>query len=129
MKGKKSTDEKTHYQNYTYAFKLKIVRQIDNGLISVHHAYKKYGVYHSTIKSWVEKFGRFADKDNMDSKSIPPAKQIQKLKDRIEELDLIKEFQQDMIAEYEKATGKELSKKFLPKQLADAIEKKKRELK
>lgn len=34
MKGKKSTDEKTHYQNYTYAFKLKIVRQIDNGLIS-----------------------------------------------------------------------------------------------
>ena len=128
MKGKKSIDEKVHYQNYTYAFKLKIVRQIENGLISVHHAYKKYGVHHSTIKYWVEKLGSFADKNSMDSKALPPKKRIQKLHDRIEELELINDLQQYMIAEYEKATGKKLAKKSLPKPLADAIEKKKKEL-
>lgn len=40
--------------------------------------------------------------------------EIKKLRERIEELEFIKDFQQDMIVEFEKITREELSKKFLP---------------
>lgn len=40
--------------------------------------------------------------------------EIKKLKERLEELEFIKDFQQDLIANFEKVTGKELSKEFLP---------------
>ena len=54
--------------------------------------------------------------------------ELKKLRERIEELEFIKDFQQDMIAEFEKITGEELSKKYLPESLAQEIQKKKRKL-
>jgi acyl-CoA hydrolase len=51
-----------------------------------------------------------------------------KLKERIEALEFIKEFQQDMIVEFEKITGEELSKKYLPEYLANEIQRKKKKL-
>ncbi len=54
--------------------------------------------------------------------------EIKKLKERIEELEFIKDFQQDMIVEFEKITGEELSKKFLPEHLAQEIQRKKKKL-
>ncbi len=53
--------------------------------------------------------------------------EIKKLKDRIEALEFIKNFQQDIIADYEKATGLELSKKHLPEILVKEIDQKKKE--
>ena len=50
---------------------------------------------------------------------------IKKLKERIDELEFIKDFQQDVIADMEIITGTDLSKKFLPKTLAKEITKKK----
>lgn len=43
--------------------------------------------------------------------------QIKKLKEKIEELEFIKDFQQDLIIDFEEIVGKELSKKHLPKDL------------
>ncbi|QLH47511.1 MAG: hypothetical protein HWD58_20110 [Bacteroidota bacterium] len=40
--------------------------------------------------------------------------EIKKLKERIQELECIKDFQQDIIVEFEKVTGKELSKSICP---------------
>ncbi len=54
--------------------------------------------------------------------------ELKKLRERIEELEFIKDFQQDMIVEFEKITGEELSKKFLPEPLAQEIQKKKKKL-
>jgi uncharacterized protein with von Willebrand factor type A (vWA) domain len=54
--------------------------------------------------------------------------EIKKLKERNEALEFIKEFQQDMIVEFEKITGEELSKKFLPEHLANEIQRKKKKL-
>jgi len=45
-------------------------------------------------------------------------KENKKLRDRLEELEFIKDFQQDLIANFELVTGQELSKKYLPEQLA-----------
>jgi uncharacterized coiled-coil protein SlyX len=55
--------------------------------------------------------------------------EIKKLKERLEELEFIKDFQQDLIANFEKVTGKELSKEYLPKHLANEIQRKKKKLK
>lgn len=42
------------------------------------------------------------------------------LKERIEELEFVKEFQQDVIADFENIMGEQLSKKYLPKTLVIA---------
>ena len=52
--------------------------------------------------------------------------EIKKLRERIEELEFVKDFQQDIIADMELITGVNLSKKSLPKTLAKEIEKKKK---
>ena len=54
--------------------------------------------------------------------------EIKKLKDRIEELELIKDFQQEIIAEVELESGIDIAKKSLPGLLAQEIEKKKKDL-
>ena len=53
---------------------------------------------------------------------------IKKLKARVEDLEGIKEFQQELIVDFEKLTGEELSKKFLPDWLANEIQRKKKKL-
>ena len=54
--------------------------------------------------------------------------EIKKLRERVEELEFIKDFQQDMIIEFEKVTGRDLSKNFLPEHLANEIQRKKKRL-
>ena len=53
--------------------------------------------------------------------------EIKKLKEKIEELEFVKDFQQDIIADMELITGVDMSKKSLPKTLADEIQKKKQD--
>jgi len=48
--------------------------------------------------------------------------EIKKLKERIEELEFVKDFQQDIIADMELITGVDMSKKSLPETLAKEIE-------
>lgn len=52
--------------------------------------------------------------------------EIKRLKEKIEELEFVKDFQQDIIADMELITGVDMSKKSLPKTLAKEIEKKKK---
>ena len=53
--------------------------------------------------------------------------EIKRLKEKIEELEFVKDFQQDIIADMELITGVDMSKKSLPKTLADEIQKKKQD--
>ena len=55
-------------------------------------------------------------------------KEIKLLKEKIEELEFVKEFQQEIIAEVELITGLDIAKKSLPGKLVKEIEKKKRSL-
>ena len=54
--------------------------------------------------------------------------ELKKLKERIEALEFIKELQQDIIVDFEKTTGEELSKKYLPEVIANDIARKKKKL-
>jgi uncharacterized coiled-coil protein SlyX len=52
--------------------------------------------------------------------------ELKKLRERIEELECVTDFQQDLIANFEIVTGKELSKKYLPEHLTNEIQRRKR---
>lgn len=111
------------YQKLSFQVKLEIVQKVTNGQISVNHAAKSYGISRSTIDYWVKKMATFHQKSTGMSKD----QEIKKLKEKIQELEWIKDFQQDLIIDFEQVTGKEVSKKFLPKDILKELEKKKKD--
>src|SRR3989337_2100243 len=121
---KKSPCRKKEYQKISFDLKLSIIDQIKNGQISVNHAAKVHQISRSSITYWMKKLCFFEQKNKAMSKN----EENKKLKEKIEELEFIKELQQDIIADLEVATGQALSKKCLPETLAKEIEKKKRNL-
>ena len=121
---KKEPCRKRNGKEVSFDFKLFVIDEINNGQISANYASKKYNISRSTIAYWNKKLSTFNAKSNGMSKD----QEIKKLKEKIEELLFIKDFQQDMIVEFENLTGQELSKKFLPEHLANEIQRKKKKL-
>lgn len=119
----KSSCQKKSYQKVGFELKLLIIDQIHNGQISVNYAAKKYQVSRSSIQYWIKKYSTLEQKKLGMSKKD----EIKRLKEKIEELEFVKDFQQDVIADMELITGVDMSKKSLPKTLADEIEKKKQD--
>lgn len=115
---------KNEYQKVSFDLKLSIIAEINNGQISANFASKKYGISRATIAYWSKKLSNFESK----SKAMSKNDEIKKLKERIEELEFIKDFQQDIIADFEVTTGLDIAKKSLPETLVKEIEKKKRNL-
>ena len=113
--------KKNRYSKPSFALKKKIIQAVINGQISKHHASVKYNLSRGSIDYWLQKFTTFDEAERYMEKD----KELKRLKERIQELEWIKEFQQDLIVEFEKETGKELSKKFLPGYLAKEIARKK----
>ena len=115
---------KRNGKQISFDFKLSLVDEINNGLISANYASKKYNISRSTIAYWMQKLSSF----EQNKKHMSKNDEIKKLKERIEELEFIKELQQDIIIDFEKTTGEELSKKLLPDALANEIARKKKSL-
>ena len=113
---------KKEYQKISFDLKLSIIDQINNGQISVNHASNKYNISRSSIDYWLKKLSNFEAKSKVMSKNV----ELKKLREKVEELEFIKELQQDIIIDFQEVTGKDLSKKLLPKVLAKEIETKKR---
>ena len=109
----------------SFEFKIFVISQIANGQISANFASKKYNISRSTLDYWRKKLSNYM----MEKKYKSKDDEIKALKDRIYDLEGIKDFQQDIIIEFERVTGKELSKKFLPGKLANEIQRKKKKLK
>ena len=101
----KDTCRKKSGSAVSFDFKLSVIDEINNGLISVNYASKKYNISRSTIDYWMKKLSNYASK----SKGMSLKEENKKLKERIEELEFIKDFQQDIIVKFEKITGEELS--------------------
>jgi len=115
---------KRNGKQVSFEFKLSVIDEINNGRISTNYASKKYNISRSTIDYWRKKLSNYVSK----SKSMSKEQELKKFKERIEELEFIKDFQQDLIAEFEKVTGEDLSKKWLPEHLANEIQRKKKKL-
>ena len=122
MKTQNEHWRKKSYQKVNLETKLLVVDQILTGHISNNQASKKYDVPRTTIAYWLRKYSTLVQQNNGMSKND----EIKKLKEKIEELEFQKEFQQDIIADMELITGVDMSKKSLPKTLAKEIERKKK---
>ena len=109
----------------SFEFKMAVIAEIANGQISANFASKKYNISRSTIAYWQKKLSNYIVEKKFKSKED----EIKALRERIYDLEGVKDFQQDVIIEFERVTGKELSKKFLPERLANEIQKKKKKLK
>ena len=114
--------KKKELHRASFALKRKVIQQIINGQISIHAAAIKYEIGRTTIDYWLKKFTTLEEAEGYMEKD----KELKKLQKRIQELEWVKDFQQDLIAEFELTTGKSLSKKYLPEQLAKEIESKKK---
>ena len=115
---------KRNGREVSFDFKISVIDEINNGRISTNYASKKYNISRSTIDYWKKKLSNFHSK----SKSMSKDEELKKLREENEMLKFIKDFQQDMINTFEKVTGQELSKKFLPEHLANEIQRKKKKL-
>ncbi len=115
---------KKEYQKVSFDLKLIIIDKISNGQISLRHAAEVYNISRSSISYWMKKLSNFTQT----KKSMSKNDEIKKLREKIEELEFIKDFQQDCIVDFETITGQELSKKYLPEALAKEIAKKKKKL-
>jgi len=108
----------------SFEYKLSVIQQINNGQISLNFASKKYNISKSTIEYWMKKLTNY----EQTTKSISKDDEIRLLKSKIEDLEAVKTFQQEIIIEFESVTGEELSKKYLPDWLANEIQRKKKKL-
>ena len=122
MKTQKEPWRKKTYEKVTLELKLFVVDQIKNGQISTDFASKKYDVPRTTISYWLKKHSTLVQQNTGMSK----LDEIKKLKERIEALEFMKDFQQDIIADMELITGVDMSKKSLPETLAKEIALKKK---
>lgn len=123
MKTKNEPWRKRTYQKVTLETKILVVDQIANGQISLRNASEKYDVPRTTISYWIRIYSTLAQQ----KKGMSKNEEIKRLKEKIEELEFVKDFQQDIIADMELITGVDMSKKSLPKTLAKEIERKKKD--
>jgi len=122
MKTQNEHWRKKSYQKVNLETKILVVDQILNGQLSNNQASKKYDVPRTTITYWLRKYSTLVQQNTGMSKND----EIKKLKEKIEELEFQKDFQQDIIADMELITGVDMSKKSLPETLAKEIEQKKK---
>lgn len=121
---KKQSCPKKEYQKIGFDLKLSIIDQISNGQISVNHASKLHGISRSSITYWMKKLRSF----DQNSKTMSKNQELKKLKERIEELEFVKDFQQMIIADFEVSTNLGFAKKSLPEALYKEVEKKMKDL-
>ena len=121
---KKEHCPKIEYKKIGFDLKLSIIDQISNGQISLNHASRLHGISRSSITYWMKKLRSF----EQNSKSMSKNRELKKLKERIEELEFIKDFQQMIIADFEVSTNLDFAKKSLPETLLKEVEKKKKDL-
>ena len=96
----------------------------DSGQISVNYAAKLHGISRSSITYWMKKLRSF----EQNSKTMSKNQELKKLKERIEELEFVKDFQQMIIADFEVSTNLQFAKKSLPEALYKEVEKKMKDL-
>lgn len=104
-------------KNYSLAFKLQVVEEVEKGEYTYKQAQRKYGIQgRSTVLVWLRKHGRLNwQKRNPMKNKLTPAEEIRKLKRELERVKKDKEILQVTIDVAERELGIEIRKKYLAK--------------
>jgi transposase len=89
MKTHKEPWRKKSYEKLTLELKLFVVDQIQNGQISTSFASKKQDLPRTTVSYWIRKHSTLAQQN----RGMNKLDEINKLKEHIEELEFVKDFQ------------------------------------
>ena len=102
-------------KDYSLAFKLQVIEEVEKGLLSYKQAQKKYGIQgRSTILVWLRKHGRLDWKSKLPMKDkTPPKKRISDLEAKIKRLEQEKEILNRAIDIADDTMGTEIRKKYL----------------
>lgn len=109
-------EPKRTQKNYSLAFKLQVVDEVEKGLLNQDQAQRKYGIQgNATILVWLRKHGTLDWNSNTSmSKKSTPNKQIKELEKRIARLEAEKLILNTAIDVADKLYKTNIRKKFLP---------------
>ena len=124
QKADKKTEPATKitYQGYSHGLKRSILNEVENGQTSINQAAKKYGVSRSAIQRWMGKMGTF-DKKLREMGGNSAKQEIQRLRQKIKDLETQKTILETAIEIVEEEYGVDVKKKFLPESLKDTLRK------
>ncbi len=116
QKGREPCRKRTQ-KNYSLAFKLQVLEEVEKGEHTYKQAQRKYGIQgSSTVLVWLRKHGRLNwQKRNPMKNKLTPAEEIRNLKRELERAKKDKEILQVAIEVAERELGIEIRKKYLAK--------------
>lgn len=102
-------------KDYSLAFKLQLVDEVEKGYLTYKQSQKKYGIQgKTTVLNWLRKHGTLDWKSLMPMKEKkPPKKYISDLERRIKRLEAEKEILNRAIDLADETLGTEIRKKYL----------------
>ena len=109
-------------KDYTLAFKLQVVEEVESGELSQHAACRKYGIQaRSTILSWLRKHGRLNWYQNASMpKKQTPNKKIAELEKKLQRLEAEKVILNMAIDIADETLNTDIRKKYLSLLLNDS---------
>jgi transposase len=112
--GKREFIKKTQ-KDYSLAFKLQVIDEIEKGQLTYKQSQKKYGIQgRSTVLVWLRKHGTLDWKSKVPMKNKrPPKSQISELERKIKRLEAEKEILNRAIDIADDTLGTEIRKKYL----------------
>ena len=88
-KSRNELPRKRTQRDYSYAFKLQVVSEVEGGELSQSQALTKYGIQSgSTIRDWVRKYGNFDKRYELQRKKMKsPEQKIMELEQKVKLLE------------------------------------------
>jgi len=100
--------------DYSLAFKLQVVDEVEKGEFTYKQAQMKYGIQgRSTVLVWLRKYGRLDWKESTDMKKNTPNKKIKELEKKIKRLEAEKEILNIAIDVADSQFNTNIRKKYL----------------
>lgn len=113
--GNKDHSKRTQ-KDYSLAFKLQVVNEVEKGLLTWKQSQRKYGIQgRSTVLVWLRKHGTLDWKNKIPmKKKAPPKTYISELEKKIKRLEAEKEILNRAIDIADDMLNTEIRKKYLP---------------
>ena len=129
MKDPQGSKRRRTQRDYNLAFKLAVVRQIEEGQMTYKQAQRKYGIQgKSTVLVWLRKHGNLDwSRPNlliMSKSKETPAQKIKRLEKQLEDERLKNLILNKMVDTLDREYNTGLRKKFLPEQSGNSDNKK-----
>lgn len=108
-------EAKRTQRDYTLAFKLQVIDEVEKGDFTYKEAQRRYGIQgRSTVLIWLRKHGRLDwSSNNTMSKKDPPNKKIRELEKKIKRLEEDKEILNTAIDIADEMLNTDIRKKYL----------------